>query len=249
MQRLKGKVALITGATGGLGSGIASVLASEGAKVAVNYIDVGDLRLQAQELVSELKGDHKAYAADITNEGEVSQMVRQIVEDFGRIDVLVNNAGISINHTTWNYPLEDWNKVIAVNLTGAFICSKHALPYMREQNYGRIICISSVVGTTGAKGTVAYGASKAGLIGMCKTIARETAAKGITANCIAPGYIDAGIMRDVPDKFRDEQVLPGIPMGRLGDASDIAAAVAYLASDDGKYITGQVFCVDGGFAM
>ena len=249
MQRLKGKVALITGATGGLGSGIASVLASEGAKVAVNYIDVGDLRLQAQKLVSELKGEHKAYAADITNEGEVSQMVRQIVEDFGRIDVLVNNAGISINHTTWNYPLEDWNKVIAVNLTGAFICSKHALPYMREQNYGRIICISSVVGTTGAKGTVAYGASKAGLIGMCKTIARETAAKGITANCIAPGYIDAGIMRDVPDKFRDEQVLPGIPMGRLGDASDIAAAVAYLASDDGKYITGQVFCVDGGFAM
>ena len=120
---------------------------------------------------------------------------------------------------------------------------------MREHEYGRIICISSVVGITGAKGTVAYGASKAGLIGMCKTIAREVAAKGITANCIVPGYIDAGIMAEVPDKFRDEQVLPNIPMGYLGGAADIAKAVVYLGSDDGKYITGQVICVDGGFSM
>ncbi|MDR3258014.1 MAG: SDR family oxidoreductase [Fusobacteriaceae bacterium] len=253
MNRYEGKVVLITGATGGLGSAIARTLAEEGASIAINYINVGDLETMAKELEKEMTvkfgGKHKAYAADVTKEEEVSSMIENIVKDFGRLDVLVNNAGISINYTSWKYPAEEWQKVIAINLNGAFYCTKHALIPMREQQYGRIISISSVVGITGARGTVAYGATKAALIGMTKTIAREVAQKGITANCLAPGYINAGIMNNVPDKFRDEDVIPSIPMGHLGDTDDIAKAIAFLGSDDAKFITGQVLCVDGGFAM
>lgn len=148
-----------------------------------------------------------------------------------------------------NYPKESWDKVIGVNLTGAFNCIKAVLPLMRERKYGRIISLSSVVGVTGAMGTVAYGSSKAGLIGMMKTVAREVAAKNITINCVAPGYINAGIIRDVPDRFMEENVVPSIPMKRLGEAEDIANAITFLASDEAKYITGAVLPVDGGFAM
>jgi len=253
MKRFEGKTVLITGATGGLGSAVARTLAEEGASIAINYINIGDLPKLARELETELTekygGKHKAYEADITKESEVQTMIAGILQDFGKLDVLVNNAGISINYSSWKYPAEEWAKVLDINLTGAFYCAKHALPSMRDQQYGRIINISSVVGITGARGTVAYGATKAGLVGMTKTIAREIAQKGITINCVAPGYIDAGIMSNVPDKFRNEEVIPGIPMGHLGDTDDIAKAVAFLGSDDAKYITGQVLCVDGGFAM
>jgi 3-oxoacyl-[acyl-carrier protein] reductase len=253
LNRYEGKVVLITGATGGLGSAIARTLAEEGASIAINYVNVGNLKTIAKELETELTikfgGKHKTYAADVTKEEDVSSMIANIIKCFGRLDVLVNNAGISINYTSWKYPAEEWQKVIAINLNGAFYCTKHALIPMREQQYGRIISISSVVGITGARGTVAYGATKAGLIGMTKTIAREVAQKGITANCLAPGYINAGIMANVPDKFRDEDVIPLIPMGHLGDTDDIAKAIAFLGSNDAKYITGQVLCVDGGYAM
>jgi 3-oxoacyl-[acyl-carrier protein] reductase len=253
MKRFEGKVVLITGATGGLGSAIAKILAEEGAFVAINYINVGNLQASAEALKTELTekfaGKHQIYAADITKETEVAAMIADIIKEFGKLDVLVNNAGISINYTSWKYPAEEWKKVLDINLNGAFYCTKHALIPMREQQYGRIVNISSVVGITGARGTVAYGATKAALIGMTKTIAREVALKGITINCIAPGYINAGIMSNVPDKFRDEDVIPNTPLGRLGDAEDIGKAVAFLGSDDAKFITGHVLCVDGGFAM
>lgn len=253
MKEFENKTVLITGAIGGLGMAQAIAFAEKGANLALNYIDVGTFKEQAEKFISELsdkfKGKYIAYAGDITKENDVEAMVKNVIEDFGRIDVLVNNAGISINSTSWKYPKESWDKVLDVNLNGAFLCSKHVLNYMRERKYGRIICISSVVGITGARGTVAYGATKAGLIGMMKTIAREVCTKGITVNCVAPGYIDAGIMSNVPEEYKNNDVIPSIPMGRLGKAEDIANAVAFLASDAAGYITGEVLRVDGGFAM
>ena len=253
MKRFARKVVLITGAAGGLGSEQCRVFAEEGASVAVNYLDIGNFAEEAAKLVESLKrnygGDHQCYSADITNEEEVQKMVEKINSHHGKIDVLINNAGISINSVSWEISAENWSKVLAVNLTGALYCSKAVLPGMRERRYGRIISLSSVVGLSGARGTVAYAASKAALIGMSKTMAREVANRGITVNCVAPGYIDAGIMSDVPDKFKTETVLPSIPMGRLGEATDIARAVAFLASDDAKYITGEVLRVDGGYSM
>lgn len=253
MKRFEGKVVLITGAIGGLGMAQAKVFAEEGASLALNYIDVGTFKEDAAKFIAELEasfgGTHKAYAADITKEEEVEAMMAAIVADFGHLDVLVNNAGVSINASSWKYSAEAWDKVLNVNLTGAFYCAKHALVQMREQKYGRIVNISSVVGVTGARGTVAYGATKAALIGMMKTMAREVCQKGITVNCVAPGYINAGIMSNVPQEYRDNDVIPSIPMGRLGEAQDIAKAVAFLASDDAGYITGEVLRVDGGFAM
>lgn len=253
MGQFDNKVILITGGVGGLGSEHARVFAERGASVAINYLNVGNLAEDAKKLVNELTtkfgGKYKSYATDITNEDEVVSMVNKIVEDFGHIDVLVNNAGISINYSSWKYPADVWNKVLSVNLTGAFYCSKAVLPYMRDKNYGRIISISSVVGISGARGTVAYGATKAGLIGMTKTIAREVARKGITVNCVAPGYINSGIICDVPDDYKNNTVAPSIPMGYLGEAIDISNAVAFLASDEAKYITGEVLQVDGGHSM
>ena len=253
MKRFENKVVLFTGAGGGLGAVQARTFAAQGANVAVNFIDVGNFRAEAEALAAELTasfgGDHRTYAADISKEAEVDAMVAAILADYGQLDVLVNNAGISINASSWKYPSDAWEKVMAVNLTGAFLCSRAVLPHMRERQYGRIVNMSSVVGVTGAQGTVAYGATKAGLIGMTKTIAREVAAKGITVNCVAPGYIDAGIIRDVPDRFMEENVVPSIPMKHLGAAEDIANAVTFLASDEAKYITGEVLRVDGGFAM
>lgn len=253
MKRFEGKTVLITGASGGLGSVQCKKFAEQGANLAINYVNIGNLAEEAQKLADELTaaygGEHRIYAADVSKEEDVVAMVEAIKNDFGQIDVLVNNAGISINASTWKYPKESWEKVIGINLTGAFNCTKAVLPLMRERVYGRIINLSSVVGVTGAMGTVAYGTSKAGLIGMMKTVAREVAAKNITINCVAPGYINAGIIRDVPDRFMEDNVVPSIPMKRLGEAEDIANAIAFLASDEARYITGIVLPVDGGFAM
>ncbi len=253
MKRLTGKVAFVTGAVGGLGREQVVALAAEGANVVVNYRNKPDREAKAKALIQELTekfgGDHLAVAGEVSVEEDVQMMIKKIIEHYGKIDILVNNAGISINHVTWDFPKEDWEKVLGVNLNGVFYCMKAALPYMREKKYGRIINMSSVVGLTGARGTGAYAATKAAVIGLTKTVAREVATRGITANCVAPGYIGAGIIDDVPQEFLDKQVIPSIPMGRLGDASDIARAVVYLASDDAKYITGEVLRVDGGFCI
>lgn len=253
MKKLNGKVAFVTGAVGGLGQAEVFALAEEGANVAVNYRNKPDRAKKADELIRELKekfgGDHIAVPGEISDEADVQEMVKKIISHYGKIDILVNNAGISINHLTWDFPKEDWDKVIAVNLSGVFLCTKTVLPYMREQRYGRIINMSSVVGITGARGTVAYTATKAAVIGLTKTVAREVATRGITVNAIAPGYIDAGIIADVSQDYLEKTVKPSIPMGKLGEAADIAKAVVFLASDDAKYITGEVLRVDGGFCI
>lgn len=253
MRRFEGKTVLITGAVGGLGSAQARCFAEDGGNVLINYLDIGsfaeDAAAQCKSLTDAYGGMHKPYAADITSENEVNDMVGQIIQDFGKIDILVNNAGVSMNSMSWKYPESMWEKVIGVNLTGSFHCTRAVLVHMREHGYGRIVNISSVVGITGSMGTVAYGCSKAALIGMAKNIGREVAQKGITINCVAPGYINSGIMSDVPDSYRQSAVIPGIPMGHLGEADDIAKAVTFLASDDARYITGTVLVVDGGYSM
>lgn len=253
MERFHEQVVLITGAPGGLGSVQAHYFASQGATIAINYLDIPEIAQQAlvlqQELTEQYGGTHLLCPADISDPVATDAMVNQIIARTGRVDVLVNNAGISINAMSWKYPEDAWQKVLGVNLTGAFHCIRSVLPHMRAAGYGRIVSMSSVVGITGAVGTAAYAASKAGLIGLTKTVAREVAGKGITVNCIAPGYINAGIIRDVPEKMRQESVVPTIPMGRLGGAADIASAVSYLCSPEAGYITGQVLPVDGGFSM
>lgn len=253
MNRLAGKVVLLTGAPGGVGWQMARTLAAQGAALALNHETDDEQKIKALQLADELAGRHNAthrcYGADITNENMVTGMVQKIIRDYGRLDVLVNNAGITYNAMSWKLPADAWEKVLAVNLSGAFYCAKAVLPIMRQREYGRIISISSVVGLRGALGTVAYAASKAGLIGMTKTMAREVADKNITVNCVLPGYLNAGIIRDVPEKIQQESTIPSIPMGRLGQTQDIANAVVFLASDEAGYITGESLRVDGGFAI
>ena len=249
-KRFTGKVVLITGASGGLGKATAEKFAQQGAKVAIHYNGNREKALKAAaEFKEKYGGEYRVYGANVSNEEAVNQMMQQIVEDFGTLDILVNNAGISVNGSTWKYKMEDWDKVIATNLTGTFLCTKAALPVMREKKYGRIINLSSVVGIKGAAGTIAYASSKSALIGMMKTVAREVAHSSITVNCVAPGYMNAGVISDVPQKYLEESVIPFIPMKHLGDAEDIANAVAFLASDEAKYITGTLLPVDGGFSM
>jgi 3-oxoacyl-[acyl-carrier protein] reductase len=253
MKKLSGKVAFVTGAVGGLGQEQAIALAAAGANVVINYRNKADRAKKAEELIQKLEkeygGNHIAVAGEVSSESDVEDMISKIIKHYGQIDILVNNAGISINNVTWSFPKEDWDKVLGVNLTGVFLCMKAVLPYMREKRYGRIINMSSVVGITGARGTAAYTATKAAVIGLTKTTAREVATRGITVNCVAPGYINAGVIADVSQDYLDKEVIPTIPMGRLGEASDIAQAVVYLASDDAKYITGEVLRVDGGFCI
>ncbi|MCL1915171.1 MAG: 3-oxoacyl-ACP reductase FabG [Desulfovibrionaceae bacterium] len=251
MGRLDKKVVLLTGAAGGVGAEIARVLAREGATLALNHLEEEKETVcaLAAELAGVYGGRHQACAADITREEEVRTLVKRIHDDAGSLDVLINNAGISITGLAWKYPVESWEKVLAVNLSGAFFCAKAVLPGMHERKWGRIINISSVVGLSGATGTAAYGASKAGLIGLSLSLAREVAGDGITVNCVAPGYLNTGIIRDVPDRYREKTVIPSIPMGRLGEAADVANAVLFLASDEAGYITGEVLRVDGGHSM
>ncbi len=253
MRRFEDKIVLITGGAGGLGSEQCRVFAEEGALLAINYLDIDDCSKKAKTLANDLKrkygGDHQLFAADVTKEEDVQKMVTDIVSRFGKIDVLVNNAGISSLSVAWKVTSKDWSNVLSVNLTGAMNCSKAVLQCMRERRYGRIINITSIIGLQGAAGSVAYASSKAGLVGMCKTMARELADCGITVNCVAPGFISSGLIDKVSRQHLNEAVLPAIPMHRLGEAIDIAKAVAFLASDDAKYITGEVLRVDGGQAM
>ena len=249
-KRFTDKVVLVTGASGGLGKAIAEKFAQEGAKIAINYHGNREKALAAaKEFEEKYGGEYRVYGANVAEESSVTGMIQQIIDDFGTLDILVNNAGISLNGSTWKYKIEDWDKVIATNLTGTFLCTKAALPFMREKKSGRIINLSSVVGIKGAAGTIAYASSKSTLIGMMKTIAREVAHNGITVNCVAPGYMNAGVIADVPQKYLEETVIPSIPMKHLGEAEDIANAVAFLASDEAKYITGTLLPVDGGFSM
>ncbi len=234
---------LLIGASGGVGSNIAVDLAKAGHRLALHYHSGAEQVQQLADTVAANGGFCKTYKADITNETEVQEMMQQVAVDFESIDVLVNNAGITKSGMSWKMELADWQQTIDINLTGVFLCIKHALPVMRNNNWGRIVNITSVVGQAGFPGTVAYAASKAGLIGLTKTVAKEVAEKNITVNSIALGYFEAGMLYKVPEPIR-EQIKTTIPQKAFGDTAEISNCILYLCN--ASYLTGQTINLNGG---
>jgi NAD(P)-dependent dehydrogenase (short-subunit alcohol dehydrogenase family) len=229
------KTLLIIGSSGGLGKAITAYFAERGYNLALHYHQ------------HEPSSPFKKYKADITNEHEVQKMISQVISDFGKIDAVINNAGVSKSEIAWKTADENWNYTLAVNLSGPFYVAKHILPHMRENGSGRIIFMSSVVAQTGFIGTSAYAASKAGLIGLTRTLAKEVANKGITVNAIAPGYFSTGMIDDVTPDLQ-ENLKKQIPVGDLGKPEEIAALVEYMISDNASYLTGQIVGLNGGLA-
>ncbi|GGF25142.1 beta-ketoacyl-ACP reductase [Aliidongia dinghuensis] len=244
MFDLTGKVALVTGATGGIGAAIARVLHGAGATV----LCAGTRAQVLDQLVSELGERAVAAPADLKDPAAGEALIKKAETEFGRLDILVNNAGFTRDGLAIRMKDEDWSDVLEVNLTAAFRLARASLKGMMKRREGRIISISSVVGVAGNPGQANYVASKAGLIGMSKALAVEVASRGITVNCVAPGFI-ATAMTDALNEQQRERILAGIPAGRMGDADEIAAAVLYLASNEAAYVTGQTIHVNGGMLM
>lgn len=245
-QRLRGQVAVVTGASRGIGRAVALALAAEGAKVAVNYASSS---AAADEVVAEIVaagGEAVALAADVSKTDQVDLLTSNVMEKWGRIDILVNNAGITRDTLLLRMKLEDWQAVIDLNLTGVFLCAKAASKIMLKQRSGRIINIASVAGQMGNPGQANYSAAKAGVIGFTKTVAKELASRGITVNAVAPGFITTDMTKEV----KSDEILKYIPLGRYGEVEEVAGMVKFLAADAAAaYITGQVFNVDGGMVM
>jgi len=243
---LAGRVALITGAGSGIGEATARRFAAEGAIVVVNDVEVERARAVASAIQKD-GGQALAVAANVTRRDEVEQLVARAVGEFGRLDVLINNAGINRDAMSHKMTEEQWDQVLAVNLKGTFLCAQAALPKMRERGWGRVVNTSSV-GCLGNIGQANYSASKAGVIGLTRTLALEYAKYGVTVNCIAPGAVMTPMLAGVPDPIK-EKITAQIPMGRIADPAEIAAVHAFLASEDAGYITGQVIFVDGGMSV
>ena len=247
MIDLSNKIALVTGASRGIGQSISMILAQNGAHVVCVSRNINDVQSVADKITHQ-KFNASAASCDISDSNNVTELVKDIIEKHGRIDILINNAGITRDNLLMRMSEDDWNEVINVNLKAAFTAIKAASRSMIKQRSGRIINISSVVGLMGNAGQANYAASKAGLIGMTKSIAREFASRGITANCIAPGYVETEMSNKLADKVKSS-LNEQIPLGRIGNVEDIAYAVAFLASDEASYITGQTLAVDGGMVM
>jgi 3-oxoacyl-[acyl-carrier protein] reductase len=244
MFELKEKTALVTGASGGLGGAIARALHGAGAKVALSGTREDALRALADEL-----GDGAVVTpADLSDPDAVAGLIGAVDEALGQVDIVVNNAGMTRDNLAVRMKDEDWEVVIAVNLTAGFRIARAALRGMMRRRWGRIINITSIVGTTGNPGQANYAASKAGTVGMSKALAQEVASRGITVNCVAPGFI-ATAMTDALDEGQRARISASIPAGAMGSPSDVAAAVQFLASDGASYITGQTLHVNGGMAM
>ncbi len=244
---LSGKIALVTGAAQGIGRDIALGLAADGADVAICDVNLEAAQKTAGDIAA--KGRKSlALKANVAASADVTAMVDQVVTTLGRIDILVNNAGITRDGLILRMKDEDWDLVLSINLKGAFLCTKAALKYMTKQRAGTIINIASIVGAMGNAGQVNYVASKAGLIGMTKTIAREYANRNVTSNAVAPGFIDTAMTQALSENVRQE-LAKQIPLGRLGSSEDVANAVRFLASPAAAYITGQVIHVNGGMYM
>ena len=246
MNELMGQVALVTGASRGIGAVIARSLGEAGANVGVNF---SSDRSGANEVSEEIKAggsESIIIQGDVSIETEAELIVKQTTEEWGHIDILVNNAGITKDGLLLRMKAEDWDRVIDVDLRGAFLCSKYVMPHMIRRRQGRIINISSVVGIGGNAGQSNYAAAKAGLIGFTKAVAREVATRNVTVNALAPGFIETGGMVEGMTDEAKQNVLDRIPMGRFGSGLDVAKAVVFLSGSGASYITGQVITIDGG---
>jgi len=242
------RVAIVTGGARGIGAAITTSLAKSGMHVAAGYSSNSKA---AEELAGKLGAEGASVSIHQGNVGEPTDCERvfsEVIAEKGRVDVLVNNAGITVDKTMRKMTVDDWHAVLRINLSGAFYMTKAVLEHMLENKFGRIVNISSVIGQTGSVGQANYAASKSGLFGLTQSLARETASKGITVNCVAPGYIETVMVAAIPEKVL-EKLISGVPVGRLGQASEIARAVQFLVDDDAGYITGSVLTVNGGLDM
>lgn len=245
---LQGRVALVTGGSRGIGRAIASKLGNMGVKIAVNYNDSPKAAAEVVEQICQQGGEAIAVHADVANLKQVEAMVQKVQETWRAVDILVNNAGIIKDSLLIRMTDEDWARVIDVDLNGTFYCTRAVLRSMVRQRWGRIINISSVVGLRGNAGQSNYVAAKAGVIGFTKALAKEVATRNITVNAITPGYIRTDVVEVLPQELKD-RLLGWIPMGHFGTVEDVTPLAAFLASEDAKYITGQVISVDGGMAI
>ena len=245
---LNGQIALVTGASRGIGRAIAIALSRAGALVVVNY---RDNQTAAEESLSAIRaqgGRGELCPFDIADEGQIEEAVKKIVDGHGKVDIVVNNAGVTVDNLLMRTKPADWDQVIGTNLKGTVLCTKVVSRYMIRQRYGRIINLSSVVGQTGNVGQSLYAASKAGIVGFTKAIAREVASRGVTVNAVAPGFIETDMTARLPEKLRQE-FINAIPLGRLGTCDEVAEMVVFLAGPGAGYITGQVFSINGGLYM
>lgn len=245
---LSGKIALVTGASRGIGKETAITLASYGATVIVNYNGSKDKASDVVDIIKENGGEALAYGCNVSDYNAVEAMMKDLIAQFGRIDILVNNAGITKDGLLMKMSEADYDAVLDINLKGTFNCIKHISRQMLKQKGGRIINLSSVVGVYGNAGQVNYSASKAGVIGITKSVAKELGSRGISVNAVAPGFIVTEMTDAMPEEAK-KQVSDRIAMKKLGSTKDVAETVAFLASDKAAYITGQVICVDGGMSI
>ena len=244
MFDLTGKKALITGATGGIGAAIAKALHANGATVALS----GTRSAVLEDVKASLAGRAHTLTCNLSDPDDVEKLIPAAQDAMDGLDILVNNAGITRDNLAMRMKREDWQAVLDVNLTAAFILTKNCMRTMMKQRWGRVINITSVVGVTGNAGQANYAASKAGMIGMSKSLAQELASRNITVNCIAPGFIETAMTDELNDKQK-EAILASVPAGRLGHTDEIAAGAAYLASEEAAYVTGQTLHINGGMAM
>jgi 3-oxoacyl-[acyl-carrier protein] reductase len=248
MSQFQDRVAVVTGASRGIGKGIALELAKRGATVVINYNQSGDA---AQALVDEIKssgGVALAVQADVSDANQATALIKAATDTYDKIDILVNNAGVTRDNVIMMMKPEDFDIVINTNLRSTWLCSKAAVRAMMRKRYGRIINITSVSGIAGQSGQTNYSASKAGIIGLTKALAREVASRNVTVNAVAPGFVLTDLTKDLPEDLTN-QLNDYIPLGRWGEIQEVAHAVAFLASDEASYITGHILSVDGGMAM
>ena len=248
MPQLEGRTALVTGASRGIGRAIALALAEEGADVAVNYMTSEAPAREVAELIQKMGRRAMLAQADVGDYPDTFRMAQEILKEFGRLDILINNAGITSDKTFVKMDHASWRKVLATNLDGVFNCTKVFIDQMLKQSYGRVVNITSVIGQIGNFGQANYAASKAGVAAFTKSLAKEFAAKNITVNCVAPGFTETEMVTSIPEKVRN-RLLDQIPMRRFGKSEEVARACVFLCSQDGDYITGAELSINGGLFM